>query len=433
MKKEIGEYKDGNAGRDKVRGSSRRISPRNFRTFSSLKDPVYRIYYGGLLAEMASMNMQMMARSLLLYRLTGSAAMLGIMNLAHALPMLFLAVFGGVLADRIQKKYIMFAGQASSSVVTLGTALALSLGYLSAERPGSWWILMITSLLQGTIMGLAMPSRQAIIREIVSQEQLMNAVALNTLGMNIFRFLSPALAGFLIDALGFEAVYFWMTGMHLISAGFIAFLPRTGTITSHGGDALADIREGFRYIRRETTILIILAFTLFAVILSMPYMALMPIFTDDILKVGAKGMGILQSVSGAGAMFGSLALASLPNKKRGMMLLVSGLVLGLALMGFAFSRWWFLSLALIIFIGLGQTGRMSLSNSLLQYYTPDEYRGRVLSIYLMEFGLASFGTFVAGLLSEALGVQWAIGGFAAVLVFLSILALTFVSRLRKLD
>jgi len=405
----------------------------NQRTFSSLKNPVYRLYYGGLLGQMASMNMQMLARSLLIWRLTGSAAILGVMALATALPLLFLSLFGGVIADRVQKKYVMIAGQASSAVVSLGIALALTLGYLSLEHAGSWWILIVASVLQGTILGLMMPSRQAILREIVSEEQLMNAVALNTLGMNTLRLLAPAAAGFLIDAFDFKAVYYAMTGMYLMAVVFIAFIPPTGTMTVRGIGALASIREGLKYIRHERTILSILLFTLVAVILSMPYILLMPIFADDILKVGATGMGVLLSVSGIGAIAGSLTLASLPNKKRGTMLLVSSLILGLALVGFSLSSSWYLSLALIVFVGLGQTGRMTLGNTLLQYYTEDEYRGRVMSVYLMEFGLMSFGVFTAGLIAEAMGVQWAVGGFAIVLVFLSILALAFVPRLRKLD
>jgi MFS family permease len=165
----------------------------------------------------------------------------------------------------------------------------------------------------------------------------------------------------------------------------------------------------------------------------MPYMFMLPIFVDDILKVGAKGMGILMSVSGIGAIAGSLTLASLPNKKRGLMLLVSSLLLGAALVGFSFSSWWYLSLGLIVFVGLGQSGRMTLASTLLQYYTDDEYRGRVMSFYMMEWGLTSFATFSAGLITEAIGVQWAVGGFAIVLTLLSILALAFVPRLRSLD
>ena len=403
------------------------------RTFSSFKNPVYRLYYGGLLCQMFPMNMQMMARSLLIYRLTGSAAILGAMSFAHAVPMLLLSLVGGVIADRVQKKYVIIAGQVGSAAVSLGVALALTLGYLSVERAGSWWILVVASILQGTIMGLMMPSRQAIMREIVSVEQLMNAVSLTTMGMNALRLFAPALTGFLIDAFDFEAVYYVMTASYLMGVVFIAFMPPTSTITLRHGSALTNIKEGLNYIRHETTLLLILAFTLFAVLLSMPYFILMPIFADDILKVGATGMGWLMSISGIGAIIGSITLASLPNKKRGLMLLASGVIMGLALVSFSFSNSYSLSLALMVFVGLGQTGRMTLANTLLQYYVEDEYRGRVMSIYIMQFGLSSFGAFAAGLIAETMGVQWAVGGFAMALVFLSILALTCFPRLRNLD
>lgn len=403
------------------------------RTFTSFKNPVYRLYYFGMLGQMAAMNMQQITGSLLIYRLTGSAAILGAMAFVHAIPMLILSLLGGVIADRVRKKYVMLIGQAVFAVVSLGIALTLTLGYLSPERAGSWWILVVSSLLQGGIMGLMMPSRQALIPEIVSEKDLMNAISLNMLGMNALQILAPVLAGFLIDAWGFQAGYYTMTGMYLVSTVFFAVLPLTGKIVSHGVSALADIKEGLNYVRRDTIILPILLFSLFTVILSMPYMMLMPIFTEDILKVGATGMGVLMSVAGAGAVIGSLALASLPNKKRGLMMLASSLLLGIALTGFSFSNSWPLALGLIVVVGLGQAVRMTLSNTLLQYYVNEKYMGRVMSLFLMQFGLASFGAFAAGMLTSVIGVQWAVGGFAIVLVLLSILALVFVPRLRKLD
>ncbi len=402
-------------------------------TFSSFKNRVYRLYYGALLGQMAAMHMQMIARSLLIYRLTGSPAILGAMSLAHAVPTLCLSLFGGVIADRVQKKSVMLWGQVGSVIVTLGVAIALHLGYLSTEISGSWWILVVASVFQGTIMALMMPSRQAILPEIVGDEQLMNAVSLNILGMNSMRLFAPALTGLLIDAYDFKAVYYVMSGMYIIAVAFVAFLPRTSTIAIRGQGALADIKEGLKYIRHQPTIILILAFTLIVVVLSMPYFIMMPIFTDDILKVGATGMGVLMSVSGIGAIVGSITLASLPNKKRGLILLVSSLITGLALVGFSFSTSWPLSLGMIIFVGLGSTGRMTLSNTLLQYYVEDAYRGRVMSIYMMEFGLTSFGAFVAGVMAESWGVQSVVGGFAILLVFLCILAVAFLPRIRKLD
>ena len=402
-------------------------------TLSSLKNPLYRLFFGGLIGQMASMNMQMVARSFLAYELTGSEAILGTISLAGTMPMLLLSLYGGVIAERVQKKYIMIVGQAASGVVALCIALALTMGYISRDYPSSWLILVVASILQGTIMGLMMPSRQAILAEIVDEKQLLNAISLNAMGMNFFRIMSPAIAGILIDKLGYEAVYFTMTGLYLMAVIFISFLPRTSTIRIRKTNALMEIKEGFNYVVRETNILLILMFTLLGVILSFPYMMLLPVFAVDILKVGAGGMGVLVSASGMGAIIASLILASLPNKKRGLLLLIGTLVLGSALVGFAFSRSWHLSLVLLTFVGAGQSSRMALGNTLVQYYVDDNYRGRVMSIYMMNFGLMGLGVFVAGILAEYLGVQLVVGGFAAILVVVSILAMAFVPRIRNLD
>jgi MFS family permease len=403
------------------------------RTFSSLKNPVYRLYFLGMLGQFASMNMQMVTGSLLIYRLTGSAALLGTMSLANAVPMIVISIFGGAIADRIQKKQILILGLILSALVSLGIALALSTGHLSRENEGSWWILMASSFVQGIIMGLMMPARQSIIPEIVNKEHAMNAVALNNLGMNVLSLAAPALAGFMVDAFDFSSVYYTMTGMNFYAAIFICFVPHTSRITSSGESILRDIREGFEYILRQRMILFILAFTLIAVILSMPYRQLLPIFVDDILKVGATGMGVLLSVSGAGAMVGSLVIASMPNKKRGLLLLASGLISGIALLCFSFSNMWGLSLAIIIFVGLGQTIRGTIGNALLQSYTEPAYMGRVMSILMMQWGVVSLCTFLAGVLAEIMPVQWVLGGLASLLIVSVILALAFVPRIRKLD
>jgi len=261
----------------------------------------------------------------------------------------------------------------------------------------------------------------------------MNALSLNNLGRNVFSILAPASAGFLIDLFNFQAVYYTMTGLFLLSCIFTFFMPLTSTTCTYCSTAIKDIKDGLQYILHETTTLFVLAFTLLAFLLAMPYIYMMPIFADSILEVGATGMGVLLSVSGLGAIIASLVLASLPNKKRGVMLLLSGLILGLALIGFSFSKSWYLSLILIAIVGIGQTGYMTLGNTLIQYYVAPDYRGRVMSIFMMNIGLTSVGIFLAGLLAESIGVQWALGGFASVLVVIALGGLTFVPRIRKLD
>ncbi len=414
-------------------GGAAPMSLRNLRTFSSFRNPVYRLFYASMLGQMGAMNMEMMARGLLVYRLTGSAFALGLIALAQSVPMLLFSLFGGVLADRVQKKHVLMVGQGVSGVVVLGVAIALSTGFLREGYAGALWVLLGASVIKGTAQGLMMPSRQALLGEVVSEEQLMNAVALNNFGQNMFRLLAPALAGFLIAFFGFASTYYTMTAMYAIAVFFVVLMPRTGTMSIRGRGALGEIKDGIRYVRHDALIGMILIVTLLTVLLSMPYMTLLPVFSEKVLDVGASGLGILISVSGVGALIGSIILASLPNKRRGAMLMVGSLILGVALVGFAFSSSWYLSLALIVFVGLGQTARMTLSNTLLMYYVPDQYRGRVMSIYMMEFGLTSFSVFFAALVADAVGVQWSVGGLAMVLVILSIVVLLFVPRLRRLD
>ena len=390
--------------------------------------------------QWASMNMQMVTRSLLLYRLTGSAAILGLMSLANALPTILLSLFGGALADRIAKKTIIQVGQIATALVAFSVAIALTTGYLSAGHAGSWWILMVNSVLQGSIMALMMPSRQAIIPEVVQPGQVMNAVALNSLGMNTLRLVAPAIAGFLIDAFDFAAIFYAMTGLYLMAVVLTSFIPSRTTTTAAGAihmrratTTLGDIKEGLKYIWKDAAILSVLLLTLVIIVLSMPYQMMMPIFADDILKVGATGMGLLMSVSGIGAMAGSLIVASLPNKKRGVVLLLSSLILGLGLAAFAFSRSMPLSLGIMIFVGLGQAGRQTLGSTLLQSYSQEAYLGRVMSINMMDMGISNLGTFLAGVLADTIGAPLAIGGFAAALVVISLSSLVFLRRITRLD
>jgi len=404
-----------------------------FRTLSSLQNPVFRTFALGTVCMFAAMTMQMVTGPLLIYRLTDSSALLGVSSLAHALPLILLSLFGGAIADRVQKKNILFVGMACQAAIGLAIALTLLSGYMSRENVGSWWVLIAASVGQGTVMGVMMPSVQAIIPEIIKREQIMNAVALNTMGMNIMSLVAPALAGIMVDAFDFMSVYFCASALFLAGSILMFLLPLTSKVVRRAGSIIADVTQGLRYIRQDKTIFFILAFTLAIVMLSMPYQQLLPIYVDDILKVGATGMGVLLSVSGAGSLVASLVVASLPSKRRGLLLLLSGLISGVALTIFSFSTSWSISLVFIIFVGLGQTLRGTIGNTLVQSYAEPAYIGRVMSIVMMQFGIMSACTFAAGVLAEFIAVQWVVGSFAILLVMISILALVFNARIRKLD
>jgi MFS family permease len=401
--------------------------------FSSFKNPVYRLYYYSLVGHWAPMQMQMVTRSLLIYRITGSGSLLGLMALANAVPMLVLSLYGGALADRVDKRKVLILSQAASAVVSLGVALALSFNYLSADVPGSWWILMVSSLLQGIIMGLMMPSRASMVPEIVSPEDLMNAISLNNMGMNVFRIISPAATGFIIDAWNFAAVYYIMTALYIFSVVFLFRIPAKRPTLRQGSSTATEVADGIKYIRGDITITLILMFTLACTIFGMPFNMLLPMFTEDILMVGSSGMGVLLAVSGVGSIVVSFVLASSSNKKRGIMMLFSGLILSLALIAFSFTVEWGLSLFLAAIIGLGQTGQTAIGFTLIQYYVEPTYRGRVMSFMMLGFGLASLGTVFGGLLADSIGIEWSIGGLALALFVVCTWMLLFSSRLRNLD
>ena len=423
------------------------------RMFASLHNPQFRLFMAAMMGQMGAMNMQMVARSWFMYELTGSAALLGAVSLANGLPMLLLSLYGGVIADRVQKKYVLIAGQIASAALALGVAALITTNLIN------WQLLIVASVIQGIIMALMMPSRQAVIPELVGEQGLTNAIALNTAGMNLNRLTAPGIAGLMIAIVGIESVYYVMTLLYIIATVFALSLPITGTTSLAGMNALDNVKEGLRYIKDSPVLPGLLVVTLIAVVLSMPYMMLLPIFTKDIITVEAGALmwvtqlpliggllesvpdlftkssfrlGLIMTVSGIGALAGSLFIAALPPGTRGVMFLASLMVTAIALLAFAISPWYFLSLALVIPLGLGQAGRMALSNALVQANADDAHRGRVMSVYMMEFGVTNFGIFLIAILAGHIGVQWAIGGGAALLAVMTLYFFLKTPNVRRL-
>jgi MFS family permease len=391
------------------------------------------MFFLGTIGQWSSFSMDMVARTYLIYEITGSAAMLGFMSLANAAPMLGLSLFGGAIADRLPKKRLIQISQVAMAMVFLGNAIAVSVGYLTPAHPESWWVLMVGGVIMGTILALAMPSRQAIIPELIAREKIMNAISLNTLGMSFFQLVGPAIAGYVIAGFGYDTIFYIMAALNGIAIIFTSFLPRTTPAQSLHSSILADITKGFSYIVNHKTIRLILLFLIASVLLSMPFQMLMPIFAKDILKVGVAGQGTLMSISGVGALLASLTMASIPSKKRGFTFLVSNVLMGAALVFFAFSVSWPLSLGMMAIVGMGRIGNNTAGTALLQSHADPQYLGRVMSIMMLNFGLSSLGTFFAGILAESISAQWAIGGFAMLLIAISFIGILFLPRLRKLD
>jgi MFS family permease len=363
----------------------------------------------------------------------GSAAMLGIIGLSGTIPILILSMFGGAVADRFPKKLLIQLSQVGMTIIFLVFGIAVNIGYLTEAHPESWWVLMVGGVFMGAIIALAMPSRSSIIPEIVEQEKLMNAISLNNMGMSFFQLAGPAIAGFTISAFGYASTFYVMAALNGAAIIATSFLPRIIPAQVARRNMLVEIKEGLRYIMGHRIIKSVLLLFVASVLLAMPFQMLMPVFAEDILKVGVEGQGVLMSMSGAGAIASAPLLASIPSRRRGFTLLVSNIIVGVALVGFAFSTSWPLSLAMMVVVGIGRSGNNIAGNALLQTHSAPEYLGRVMSIMMLNFGLSGLGTFFAGIIAEAVSAPWAIGGLAMALIVVSFASLLLMPWFRKLE
>ena len=416
---------------------SRKPAQRKFgfsSTFESLQVRDYRFYFISSLAFMACMNIQMVASGWFTYKLTGSSALLGITLLANAIPGITFSFFGGTLADKFPKKLIVMLGFLASGLTVLPIAVAASFDSVT------WQLMAASSFMQGTVQALMMPSRQAMITEIVGRDKLMNAIALNSAGMNVNQIGAPAIAGFMLAVGGIDGVYYLLTGLYVL-AMLLAIPITRNTSTSYASDSeqnqkrsvFGDIKEGLVYVVENKTLLTILLLTFFTVVLSMPFRMLLPIFTEDVLKVGPERLGILYSVSGVGALVGSLFIASIGEQRRGMLFLHTGLITGVTIFAFSLSHSYTISLVIMVISGVGQAGRMALSNTLLQSYSDDEHMGRVMSLFMMQWGVVTLGTFVVSVAAQYVGVQIAVGATGVMLVGMTLYYYVFSKRVRELN
>lgn len=404
------------------------------RTFSALHDPNFRLLYAGNVLQFGSMQMQMLVRGVLAFQLTGSFAALGIVSLANAIPGLVFSLVGGVAADRFSRKTVIQSAQIFNMFNTAALAVLAGTGMLRFEY------LVISAALQGGVMALMMPSRQSIILDLVGRERLTNAVALNTSGMNLMQLVGPGLGGALL-ALFSPALVFWlMAGMYLAAVTFTVRLPKEPVYSytearpqAGRGGGFRDIAAGLKYVGSDATIRTLMVVNFLIVLASMPYTMMLAGFVKEVLHRGPAAQGILMSVSGVGAIVGSLSVASMSDRGRGRMLLICACVLGFALVAFSISTVYYVTLPIMVIIGAATAGRMSIGQVLIQTYAADEYRGRVMAVWMMQFSLVGFGTFFVGILAEVIGPQLAIGGLAAFLLLVMASVSLFVPRFRNLD
>jgi MFS family permease len=339
--------------------------------------------------------------------------MLGAVGFAQSIPILLLSLYGGVLADRFERRRLMVWTQAGMMI------LAFALAFLTLRGVVTIWHIIVIALLNGTVNAFNTPVRQSIISDLVSKEDLQNAVAINSTQFQLSRSLGPALAGGTLAAVG-PGWCFFINGMSFVAVIWTLVVMDVPPLPPRRrSSTLQSIKDAFAYVRSEPSILALLLVAAVPSIFGMPYQQMLPAFSESVLRAGPAGLGVLQSAAGLGAVVGSLVIASLGKKRLGGGALIAAvMLLGFSLEAYGLSRIFALSSIFLFVVGFASMAYNALNQTFLQKQISDEMRGRVLSLLtLTTFGLQPFGAMQAGAISAWLGPQMAmvLGGCVCIL------------------
>jgi MFS family permease len=382
----------------------------------ALRHRNYRLFFCGQSVSLVGSWMTRIATSWLVYRLTGSALLLGVVGFAGQIPSFLLAPLAGVLIDRWNRHRVLVVTQVLAMLQSAGLAVLALTGVITI------WHVVLLSLFQGAINAFDMPARQAFVVEMVEERKdLPNAIALNSSMVNAARLLGPSIGGVIIAAVGEGWCFF---GDALSYVAVIASLLLMRVVPRQRPAAaerrvLPQLREGWAYVAGSPPIRSILLLLALASLLGMPYTVLMPVFASSFLHGGPNTLGFLMAATGVGALLGAVFLASRQSVLGlGKVIPTAAGLFGAGLIGFALSRTLWLALPLLLVTGLGFMVHMAASNTLLQTLVDDDKRGRVMSFYTMAFmGTAPFGSLLAGALADRIGVPLTliVGGAGCIL------------------
>src|SRR5512134_2714203 len=378
-------------------------------TFRALRHRNFRLWFFGQLTSLVGTWMQTIAQNWLVYQLTGSARDLGLVNFVGAVPLVPLTLYAGAIADRFEKRRVIFWCQASMM------ALAFLLAFLCWTDWVRLWHVLLLAFLLGAAQALDTPARQAFVVELVGKEDLSNAIALNSGIFHGARVLGPAAAGILVAVSGVSGAFF-VNGVSFLAVLGGLFLMDASLIHRLEGDGKAgdDLLGGARYIRRNRAPKAIVLLISLSALLAMPYHVLVPVFAKETLGGGAGTYGMLMSAAGIGAVGGSLFSASgWAVRRKGSTLTAGSLSFPLLLLAFSFSRDYAISVGLLAALGFAFVLQSAPANSLLQSIVPDPLRGRVMAIYVSLFlGLMRAGSLLLGLLAAATSATAALAAAA---------------------
>ena len=380
--------------------------------FRALRHRNFQLFFGGQIISLVGTWMQTVAEAWLIYRLTGSSVLLGVLGFVGQIPIFLLSPLAGLAADRWPRRRVVIATQTSSMLLAF-TLAALTL----TGRIRVWEIIALATLL-GTVNAFDVPARQSFLIEMVGREDLLNAIALNSSMFNGARVAGPAIAGILVALVG-EGWCFLLNGVSYLAviAGLFMMRIEKSMVMHDGAAPLEKLREGFRFARHTKPIRALLVLLGVVSFMALPFSVLMPIFAVRILHGGASAYGTLMGAVGVGAMFGALAIA-MRQQLRGLgnVVAYSATGLGVSLVLFSASRWYWISFATLVFCGFTMMMQFTATNTLIQAMVPDQLRGRVMSMYSMMFlGMSPLGSLLAGAMADHIGapVTVAIGGLAS--------------------
>lgn len=381
-------------------------------TFSSLGEAGFRWYWTSTLFTYAASQMDTIVKGWLIFKMTGSAANLGLVTMSAGIPLVVMSLFGGVLADRVDRLKLLLVTQA------IALLLAVTMCVLLATGTIQFWHFILLAALQGTTFAIIAPLRQSIIARLVNPRNLGSAVALSATSYNIMGVAGPAAVGLMLAFLLPERVYFVIIACYLCGAIMLAFIRLSPGAAPSTRPIHLDMAEAMRFVRQEKTVLGLLMIALVSSLFCIPYIYMLPALASAVLRVDQVGFGFLCAAASAGAVIGSLAAGSLAAwKGRSRLVLLLMAVFGIFLTLSAQFQLYPLALALILCTALTSSAFMTLDNTLILSGTPAALHGRVISIFTMATGLVTVGALPMGAIADRAGlpIAFLVAGAIAVL------------------
>jgi MFS family permease len=372
------------------------------RTFASLRHRDFLLLWTGSGFMNAGQWLQQVTLGWMVFEMTGSAFLLGLINAVRLTPFIFTSLISGVMADRSDRRRLMLAAQVYLMAVTLVMTLVLLLGRIEL------WHLFAFTFISGIGWSFTMTVRQSFVPSLVPREDLTNAMALVSAANNATRLIGPAAGGFLIAALGVAGNFLVQTvlyGVVVLTITALQYrpLPESGPLRK-APPMWTSMLDGFKYVRGNREVWVLLVLALVPMTLLLPYISLLPIYAGRVFDIGPGGLGVLLAVAGLGSLMANLFVASAREMRRkGLIQLVALGVTGLTLVFFSRATWLPLALVLLVVMGAAQMTYFTINQTVLQIATREDMRGRVMSLYMLNAGLIPLGSFVAGTLAAFIG------------------------------